>query len=253
MTEPACRIRVLPLGDAALTVEFGRTVEPTILARVSASAAAIERARECDPRFARIVDVVPTFRSLTIHLDPPGIADTALVERLIEIAEAADGDLAAGRRWRLPACFDAAVAPDLAELADAAGIDRDAAAALFAGAVFRVAMIGFMPGFPYMTGLPAVLARPRRKNPRTTVPARSIAVAGEMCAVYPWPSPGGWHLIGSTPVDLFDLTDPEPALLAAGDEIEWRPVTLAEHAALVADLAAGRLDRRSFLIAETSP
>lgn len=247
------RPRLLPLADHAWTVEFADAIEPAALDRVAAFAAAVERARRDDPAFAAVVDVVPTFRSLTVHLDPPGAGGDALSARFLALADGLDATPRRGRLWHLPASFADAFAPDLGALAAAAGLDPAAAVALLVAARFRVAMIGFMPGFPYMTGLPEPLRRARRATPRTAVPARSLAVAEEMCAVYPWPSPGGWHLVGSTPLDLFDPADPDPALLAAGDTVVWRPVDAAEYADLRADLLAGRRDRRDFLAAEDAP
>jgi len=112
---------------------------------------------------------------------------------------------------------------------------------------FRVYMIGFMPGFPYMGGLPASLHTPRLSSPRKCVPARSIAIAGEMCAVYPWQSPGGWNLLGQTPVDLFVAQDNPPALLASGDFVHWQAVDRREYAEIEQALACGDLHRQHFL------
>ncbi|MBU4518857.1 MAG: allophanate hydrolase subunit 1, partial [Gammaproteobacteria bacterium] len=114
-------------------------------------------------------------------------------------------------------------------------------------ATFRVYMLGFQPGFPYMGGVPPELHMPRLPAPRQKVPAQSLAVAGEMCAVYPWESPGGWNLLGRTPVVLFDLRHAEqPALLAAGDEVRCHAVDRATHDRLSAEIARG-LPRATFL------
>jgi len=133
---PPSPVRLLPLGDAALTVEFGSAIADPIHARVLGFAGALPAARSTgDPAFASVVDVVPTFRSLTLHFSRPG-GDPGLAERLAQMAAAADGGATAGRHWRLPACFDAAFAPDLDDLAARAGIDRAAAVALLRGARF---------------------------------------------------------------------------------------------------------------------
>lgn len=244
-------VRILPLGDAALTVEFGSGIDAAVQARVAALAAAVESGRASDEApFSAIVDVVATFRSLTVHFAP---ADAAgLAPALARLAEAARGTATAGRRWRLPAAFDPDFAPDLDGLAERAGLARRAVIDLFLGARFRVAMIGFMPGFPYMSGVPAALAAPRLASPRTAVPPRSIAITGEMCAVYPWRSPGGWRLVGSTPIDLFDAAAAEPSLLAANDTVEWVEVSADDHARIAADLAAGRMSRNDFRVVEIS-
>ena len=105
-----------------------------------------------------------------------------------------------------------------------------------------------MPGFPYMGGLPSRLHMPRLASPRKAVPERSLAVAGEMCAVYPWESPGGWRLLGRTPVPMFSAADPVPALLASGDRVRWRAVDRARYLEIEAAAKAGALDRSSLLM-----
>jgi KipI family sensor histidine kinase inhibitor len=145
-------------------------------------------------------------------------------------------------------CFDTDFAPDLPRLCEIRHITRSAAIDQLLGATFRVYMIGFQPGFPYMGGLPAALNMPRLPSPRQKVPAQSVAVTGEMCAVYPWESPGGWNLLGRTPVTLFDPQRAEqPAMLAAGDEVCWTEVDRPAHDQLVADIADG-LPREHFLL-----
>jgi KipI family sensor histidine kinase inhibitor len=114
---------------------------------------------------------------------------------------------------------------------------------------FRVYMIGFLPGFPYMGGLPKALSTPRLKTPRQRVPSNSIAVTGEMCAVYPWKSPGGWNLIGRTPVCLFDLRHQEqPALLSAGDTVTWYEISHNEYTDLFSQCQSGQMTRETFLL-----
>ncbi len=119
------------------------------------------------------------------------------------------------------------------------------------GSCLRVYMIGFLPGFPYMGGLPSELATPRLATPRARVPAQSIALAGEMCAVYPWESPGGWNLIGRTPLALFDPRHTgQPAVLAAGDTVRWYEVGFDEYETLLQQCRQGALPRECFLAPE---
>ena len=141
--------------------------------------------------------------------------------------------LAVGRQWLIPVCFDADLAPDLAEVAATKGLSPDDVIALMTGANFQVYMVGFMPGFPYMGGLPGVLEMPRLASPRTAVPARSLGITGAMCAVYPWESPGGWRLIGRTPVPFFSMRESgSPSLLVSGDRVRWRAIGRSEFDAL---------------------
>lgn len=241
--------RLLPVGDTAWTVEFGSVIDPALHARVLGLTEAIERARS-DASFGAIVDVVPTFRSLTVHFDPLRCDGQRLGEALLQLAETSGAIEAMGRQWCLPVCFDDEFAPDLSELAHIKGMAREAVIDRLTTAEFRVYMIGFMPGFPYMGGLPPELQMPRLASPRKAVPERSLAIAGEMCAVYPWESPGGWRLLGRTPVPMFSAADPVPALLASGDCVRWRVIDRDTYLELEAAAKAGALDRSSLLLPE---
>ena len=243
--------RLLALGDAAWTVEFGREISAAVNARVMDLAERIALLRQDDPLFATVSDLVPTFRSLTLHFDPLLTDAEALGERLLALGQQAGSKLHEGRRWRLPVCFEGDFAPDLPRLAQAKGLSEDTVIQRLLAAEFRVYMIGFLPGFPYMGGLPPELAMPRLASPRQRLPANSLAVAGEMCAVYPWESPGGWNLLGRTPVQLFDLKQAEqPAMLAAGDRVRWYAVPRDEYERLQQLIQGGVLPRNSFLQAE---
>lgn len=247
---------IRPLGDTAVTVRFGAGIDPAIHARVLGFARALEAQRA---RFPGIVEWLPAFDSVSVYFDlacggpawggsvggGQACADPDEVcAALLALARSVIPEARPGRRWRIPVCFDAQHAPDLAELAAAGGIDTHEAIRLLTSAVFRVYMLGFLPGFPYMGGLPRACDQPRRVSPRKLVPARSLAAAAGMCAIYPWDSPGGWHLIGRTPVRPFELGHAEgPALFAAGDEVRLQPITGSDYDCLERDAAAERLSR----------
>lgn len=240
--------RILPLGDAAWTVEFGDTVDMATHARVMGFARALEFARS-ERGLDGVIEWVPTFRSLTVHFDPLAVDADQLACRLTQIAANSDDAVASGRRWRIPVLFGGDAGPDLPDLVSASGLTQVAVIERLAATVFRVFMLGFMPGFPYMGGLPAELSMPRLATPRKLVPARTLAVAGTMCAIYPWDSPGGWRLLGRTPVSLFSPTDSAcPALFAPGDEVMWQPIDGATFERMEQDAARGRLDRAQFLV-----
>lgn len=246
---PTCP-RLLALGEGAWTVEFGNAIDPALNARVlqlDATLAAARAARH--PGLAGVRDVVPSYRSLSVHFDPLATDAAALGAQLLAWADAGALSPDSGRHWLLPVCCDGDdLAPDLPGLARRHGLDPEAVLQRLTGTDFRVYMIGFMPGFPYMGGWPDELATPRLASPRKRVPVRSVAVAGTMCGVYPWDSPGGWNILGRTPLTLFDPAHPEaPAWLAAGDQVRWRRVGRDEAAQIEADLAAGRLQREAFL------
>ena len=243
--------RLLALGDAAWTVEFGQAINASVNARVMGLADKICSIRTANPLFAAVTDVVPTFRSLTVHFSPQTADADALGNELLALANEAGQQTQDGHHWLLPVCFDPVFAPDLPRLAEAKAMSEAEVIQRLLATAFRVYMIGFLPGFPYMGGLPPELAMPRLASPRQRVPAHSLAVAGEMCAVYPWESPGGWNLLGRTPVQLFDLRHTsQPAMLAAGDWVRWRAVDVAEYEHLLLQSQSGHLARETFLQAE---
>ena len=224
-TAPLPPVRLLPLGDAALTVEFGTAIADPIHARVLGFADALPALAERHPG---IVEWVPTFRSVTIHFDPDRVDAAQLAADLQALAREGREATASGTAWTLPVCFEADCAPDLADVATASGLAREAAIDLLCATEFTVYMLGFLPGFPYLGGLPAALTMPRLATPRLAVPAGSVAIAGRMAAVYPWDSPGGWRLVGRTAARLFDPANPgRPALLAPGDRVRWQAVSRA--------------------------
>ena len=239
--------RLLPLGDSAWTLEFGRAIAEATNARVMGLAGRVAAARRSDPLMAPVTDVVPTFRSLTVHFDPRTGDASALGRQLLALAQEGQQTAVQGRQWRLPVCFDDEFAPDLARVCELKQLGRDDVIDRLLAARFRVYMLGFQPGFPYMGGLPSGLVTPRLPSPRQKVPAQSVAIALDMCAVYPWESPGGWNLLGRTPVVLFDPAHTEqPAMLAAGDEVHWTAIDRATHDRLTQEIGRG-LPRETFL------
>lgn len=246
--------RLLPLGDSAWTVEFGTRINTELNGQVMALANRVALARTDNPLFATVTDVVPTFRSLTVHFSPLTTDADALATELLALAHNTQHHSVEGKHWRLPACFDPGFALDLPTWALAKQMPQSQLIERLLATRFRVYMIGFLPGFPYMGGLPPELAMPRLSSPRQRVPANSIAIAGEMCAVYPWESPGGWNLIGKTPVPLFDLRQVEqPAMLAAGDLVSWYAIDKAEYEHLFAQCSQGERPRETFLAPGDAP
>jgi len=243
--------RLLALGDTAWTLEFGDRIDPELHARVLGLSDALENIRgsKAPREFTGVIDVVPTFRSLTVHYDPLLCDGERLGQALMLLAESSGMASKPGRNWRIPVCFDDEFAPDLNGLAEAKGLSRESVIALMTEATFQVYMIGFMPGFPYMGGLPAELEISRLSSPRKAVPARSLAVAGTMCAVYPWESPGGWRLLGKTPVPMFLATDTvSPSLFASGDRVRWQAVARPQYLEMESAFKVGKMTRNSLLL-----
>ena len=209
--------RLLELGDAALTLELGDGIDPALSARVMAA-----RDRVVAAGFDGLTDIVPTYRSLTVHFDPLRVDRAALAACLVGAAETRLDDIAHGKHVEIPVRFGGDDGPDLEMVAATVGRSADEIVATLCDLTLRVYLIGFLPGFPYMGDLPEWLRLPRRTTPRTVVPANSVAIAGPQAAVYPWESPGGWHLLGRTPMRMFDAGNASrPALLAPGDTVRF--------------------------------
>ncbi len=228
--------RLLALGDGALTLEFGDRIDPALNAQVIAARDALEAMK-----LAGISDVVPTWRSLTVHFDPLRLDRERLGKHLLECAHAQAQKSALATRWLIPVVFGGEFGPDLAAVAQATGRSAEQIIETLCASELRVFLIGFLPGFPYLGELPQWLQLPRLATPRAAVPPNSLAIAGAQAAIYPWQSPGGWHLLGRTPVRLFDLTDAaRPALLAPGDTVQFKAIGNDEFHALAVVVATGK-------------
>ena len=226
-------VRFLPAGDTAVIVEFGDRIDRLLSDRVLRLSTLVRAAK-----LPGVIETVPTFRSLMVHYDPLATDSASLTAALENLLDENRGETQPVKLWRIPACYAASHAPDLAEVVQRTGLSTEEIVGLHSNTRFHVYMIGFVPGFPYMGDLSAPLVLPRRADPRVRVPPGSIAIATNMTAIYPLESPGGWHLIGATPVRLFDLRRPRPALLSPGDAVRFEPVTVREFDAIRAAVAA---------------
>ena len=225
---------ILPCGDAAIAVEFGDGIDAVVNARVIALDRAVREAK-----LAGVVECVPTYRSLLVHLDPLTADHTGMFDTLRALALKTAAEKGSTRRWTVPVVYGGAFGEVLKTLADRHGTTPEEAIALHAGAVYRVFMVGFMPGFTYLGGLDPRLATPRRPTPRARIPGGSISIGGEQTAIGAAPSPSGWHLIGRTPVRCFHRGREPAFLFEAGDEVVFQPVPASEWKRLAADAATG--------------
>jgi KipI family sensor histidine kinase inhibitor len=205
-------------GDSALLLELG---EPVIDPELNARAIAVARAIR-EQAIPGVRDVVSTFRSVAVFFDPLS-TDVAAVAAALHLAENAASSSVAGRTVDIPVVYGGESGPDLAELAAFARSTPEAVVERHAGTVYRVYMIGFLPGFPYMAHVDATIAAPRRAIPRLRVAAGSVGIAGMQTGIYPRESPGGWQIIGRTASTVFDQAQLPPALLAPGDRVRFVP------------------------------
>lgn len=213
------------LGEEALLLRLGDTIDVDTNARVHALAAALDASRS-----AWVRDIVPAYATLAVFLDLSAMGDeddpmaraTAWVRSMPTsgAAGATPADIAA---VQVPVRFGGADGPDLAAVAEAAGLSEADTIARFCAPTYQVAMLGFAPGFPYLLGLDPDLAMPRLDTPRTRVPAGSVGIGGAQAGIYPREGPGGWRLVGRTPLGLFDHDRDPPALLAPGGQVRFVP------------------------------
>jgi KipI family sensor histidine kinase inhibitor len=219
---PNCK--VLVAGDTALVVDFGDRVDLQVSAKVLSLARRLN-----ELRIVGVNEMVPTIRSLSIYYEPISLSTVALQERVLELMQDLQTSEISGRTWQLPVCYDAALAPDLSDVADHSGLSRSQVIELHSGVTYHVYMLGFLPGLAYLGDVPDELALPRRENPRPRIPAGSVGIAANMTCVYPMDTPCGWHLVGRSPVPLWDLSRETGALLAAGDKVKFKPLSLREY------------------------
>jgi inhibitor of KinA len=225
-------MKITPLGDGALVVEVAEKIGDDALFHVQALVRELER----NP-LPGTIEIVPAFTTVAVFYDLAKIESLAalrneLVARVPRTIPRKDKSV--GREMVIPVCYGGDFGPDLAEVAAKAGLDEVATIALHRGAKYRVHAVGFAPGFPYLAGLPEKLHIPRRATPRLRVPAGSIGIGGAQTGVYPLATPGGWQLIGRTPLRLFRPEDEtEPALLQPGDRVRFQPISKEEFVALL--------------------
>ena len=224
-------------GESGLVVEFGTSIDPAINAAVHRIAG---RLRQELPK--GIDAVVPTYRSLMIYFDPLVISRAELKQAVEKIQASLSGPATGekeGRKVIIPTCYGGEFGPDLSFVASHAGLEPDEVIRIHSSTAYKLYMIGFTPGFPYLGGMSEKIATPRLEKPRTCIPAGSVGIAGTQTGLYPMESPGGWQLIGRTPLKVFNPEAADPFLYVAGDYLQFEPVSSVEYAAIETAVAAG--------------
>lgn len=217
--------RILPAGDQALVVEFGNEISEELNQKVQ-----MLNKKITSLSVSGIVETVPTFRSLMVVYDPEEISFDKMKKILSDIQ--LDTDRPGSRERRvieIPVCYGGEFGEDLTDVAAHAGLTEEEVIAIHCSKEYNIYMLGFLPGFPYLGGLDSRLHTPRLENPRTRIPAGSVGIGGEQTGIYPLDSPGGWRLIGRTPLKLYDPGREEPFLYGAGDYIRFVPITREEY------------------------
>jgi inhibitor of KinA len=220
-----------PLGDHAITISLGESIDERTHRLVRAVSALLD-ARPPQG----LIDQVPAFVSVAVHYDPamvPGDTSASPYQRMVSLLEHAlrgvrPDELEPARVIDIPVCYGGAFGPDLDDVAQQHDLRAGEVVEIHAGCEYLVYMVGFMPGFAYLGGLSDRIATPRRASPRALVPGGTVGIGGQQTGVYPLESPGGWNLIGRTPLRIFDISRDQAALLATGDRVRFRPITPAE-------------------------
>ena len=224
--------RFLPAGDSAIAVEFGREIDLNINNQVAAMRTVIEAAID-EGKLKGIVELVPTYGSLLVVYDQLAVGYAGLIEQLKILAEGLEGVVIPDREVvEIPVVYGGKYGPDLGIVAQLNSLSEDEVIKRHSEAEYPIYMLGFVAGFPYLGGMDKSIAAPRKQTPRLKIPAGSVGIAGQQTGIYSVESPGGWQIIGRTPLKLYDADREKPILLRAGQSIRFKPITEAEYEAM---------------------
>ena len=224
--------RIYPCGDHAVTIELGNNIDVTVNEKVLALFHYLK-----EIKLNGVVDIIPSYHTITLVYDiailkkqQPGSSVYEMMCGEIQKAVTTYTTTAvtAPRLVNIPVCYDISLAPDIILLAASHQLSVEEVIQLHTAKTYRVYMIGFLPGFAYMGSVDEKIATPRKETPRTNVPAGSVGIAGTQTGIYPFDSPGGWQLIGQTPLQMFTVAKEQPCFLQPGDEIRFYAVSINE-------------------------
>lgn len=225
---------IYPISEKAVTIVFGNQIDEEIREQING----LNQFIKYHP-FSGFINTVPAYTTLTIFFEPLGLlADAHLkgstcLEKItfylsqfkVEVVNQAQNE---GKIISIPVCYEDDFALDLKELAKSKKMDKETIINIHSSAIYKVYMIGFVPSFAYLGGLDLQLASPRKATPRQKVPEGSVGIAGQQTGIYPLETPGGWQIIGRTPLKLFDVNRTQPSLLKSGDSVQFKPISKAD-------------------------
>ena len=217
--------KILNAGDRAVVVEFGSVIDEQINQQVHNLSHWLE-----EQNIFGLIETVPTFRSLMILFEPSILSADKLKEVLLGFQNAASAQTAQAKRiLKVPCCYGARFGADLHDMEKYTGLDRDEIIRIYSGVDYKIYMLGFLPGFVYLGGLDPRIEMPRLSSPRVKINPGAVGIGGNQTGVYPLASPGGWRLIGGTPLDFYDPDREQPILCKAGEYIRFVPITIDEY------------------------
>ena len=217
---------ISPVGDCAISIDFGQVIDPKINRHIRQT---IERIQEL--KLDRITELVPTYCALLIQYDAMLYSYSDICNLMEPLLEPSATDDANERVTviEIPTVYGGEFGPDLGFVASHNNLSEDEVVSIHSGTDYLVYMLGFIPGFTYLGGMDPRIATPRLSSPRTLIPAGSVGIAGEQTGTYPSDSPGGWQIIGRTPVTMYDMSKEQAALLSAGDYVRYVPIDEVEY------------------------
>mgnify|MGYP001174092196 FL=1 len=228
-------IAFYPLGENAVLAEFGTSINETVHKKVRAAARILDNHKQ-----QWMIEYIPAFTTIAVYYDPMKcyaeikggnlLPYQFVCQTLQTLWSGLNPEkMSQSRTVDIPVCYGGEFGPDLAYVAKINGLTEEEVVQIHSSREYVVYMIGFSPGFPYLGGMSEKIAAPRKKTPRLAVPARSVGIAGMQTGIYPLESPGGWQIIGRTPLELFRPQKSEPSLLKAGDRVRFKPISVEEY------------------------
>ena len=218
-------VKISTAGDSALLIEFGQEISPEINARITAFVHLLKA-----QHIEGVQDLIPAFTSLLINYDPRVVNYKSLTKRLQKLLKLdVNEEASASRVFEITVCYGGEYGPDIEDIAKNAGLSEEEVFKIHSSKDYLIYMLGFLPGFSYLGGLDERIQTPRLANPRIKIPAGSVGIGGSQTGIYPLDSPGGWQLLGLTPVKTYDPERENPILFEAGDYIRFVPVSEEEY------------------------
>ena len=242
------QVKFLRQGETGLVIDFGSIIDPVINSRVHALAKKIN-----EQHFPFVEAVVPTYRSILVIFDPLSISREELIQKAETLRSEVEEkcvQAAPGKIVLIPTLYGGEAGPDLEFVATHNHITSNEVIRIHTSAAYQIYMIGFTPGFPYLGGMSEKIAAPRLQKPRLQIPAGSVGIAGNQTGLYPVESPGGWQLIGRTPLKVFNPHSHSPFLYAAGDFLQFHAISASEYVQIETEVAQGKYVPQTQLFTE---